>query len=420
MSNVATAELVTIGDELLIGQVIDTNSAWMGEQLGLIGVAVNRRTAIGDSHDAIIAALREAMVRCPLVIVTGGLGPTKDDITKKALCDMFACGMKEDADVLAHIGVLFARFGREVTELNRLQAQVPEACTTMHNANGTAPGMWFEHQGAILISLPGVPYEMKGIMTDVGLPRIKRHFSTPFILHRTILTMGMGESWLSERIAAWEDALPPGFKLAYLPSPGRVRLRLSATGTEDHVRAEMQRQVAGLEAIIPELIYGYDDETIEGVVGRLLLERSATLSTAESCTGGLVAHMVTSVSGSSAYFLGSIVAYSYEMKMQHLGVLPDTLTRHGAVSEQTVTEMAQGVCQATGSTFGIAISGIAGPAGGLPDKPVGTVWIAVHGPTGTLAKRYQFGDDRGRNIERSALTALNMLRKMLVGSVSGQ
>jgi nicotinamide-nucleotide amidase len=256
---------------------------------------------------------------------------------------------------------------------------------------------------------------MKGIMTDVGLPRIRAHFSTPFILHRTVLTMGMGESWLSERIAAWEDALPVGFKLAYLPSPGRVRLRLSATGSEANVRAEMIRQLARLEVIIPELIYGHDDETIESVVGRLLLERNATLSTAESCTGGLVAHMVTSVPGSSVYFLGSIVAYSYEMKMQHLGVHPDTLSLYGAVSEQAVREMATGVCLATGSTYGIAISGIAGPAGGLPDKPVGTVWIAVHGPDGTRAKRYQFGDDRGRNIERSALTALNMLRKVLVG-----
>lgn len=415
MQNVATAELVTIGDELLIGQVIDTNSAWLGEQLGLIGVAVTRRTAIGDSHNAIIATLQEAMARSPLVIVTGGLGPTKDDITKKALCDMFACGMREDAKVLEHIAGLFARFGRELTDLNRLQAQVPEASTAMHNANGTAPGMWFEHPGGILISLPGVPYEMKGIMTDVGLPRIRAHFSTPFILHRTVLTMGMGESWLSERIAAWEDALPVGFKLAYLPSPGRVRLRLSATGSEANVRAEMIRQLARLEVIIPELIYGHDDETIESVVGRLLLERNATLSTAESCTGGLVAHMVTSVPGSSVYFLGSIVAYSYEMKMQHLGVHPDTLSLYGAVSEQAVREMATGVCLATGSTYGIAISGIAGPAGGLPDKPVGTVWITVHGPDGTRAKRYQFGDDRGRNIERSALTALNMLRKVLVG-----
>jgi len=410
-----SAELITIGDELLIGQVIDTNSAWLGEQLGLIGVAVTRRTAIGDSHDTIISTLQESMARSPLVIVTGGLGPTKDDITKKALCEMFACGTKEDDEVLAHITRLFARFGREVTDLNRLQAQIPEACSAIHNANGTAPGMWFEHQGGILISLPGVPYEMKGIMTDAGLPRIRSFFSTPFILHRTILTMGMGESWLSERIAEWEDALPTGFKLAYLPSPGRVRLRISATGPEAEVRAEMLKQVTGLEAMIPQLIYGQENDTIESVVGRLLLERNATLSTAESCTGGLVAHMVTSVPGSSAYFLGSIVAYSYEMKMQHLGVLPETLTRYGAVSEETVREMALGVCKATGSKYGIAISGIAGPAGGLPDKPVGTVWIAVQGPQGTRAKRYQFGDDRGRNIERSAHTALNMLRKVLVG-----
>lgn len=412
--NSVRAEIITIGDELLIGQVIDTNSAWMAEQLNLIGISVWMRTAIGDEHQRIVDTLNLALSRSELVLVTGGLGPTKDDVTKKALCDVFDSSMVENEAVLHHIETLFARFGREVTAINRLQASVPKVCEVLHNANGTAPGMWFGREGKVLISMPGVPYEMKGIMTDVGLDRIRQHFNTPHILHRTILTMGMGESWLSERIASWEDALPEGFKLAYLPSPGRVRLRISALGSNaSQIATEMHRQVDALLKLIPELIYGFDDDTIEAVVGRELQNRRLTLATAESCTGGLIGHMLTSVSGSSGYYLGGVVSYSNEMKMNILGVDTEVLAAHGAVSEATVCAMAQGICKITGANFGVATSGVAGPTGGTADKPVGTVWIAICGPQGTLAKRYQFGDNRARNIERSALTALNMLRKAI-------
>lgn len=414
--NQVRAEIITIGDELLIGQVIDTNSAWLAEQLNYLGISVWLRTAIGDEHTLIVDTINQALVRSDLVLVTGGLGPTKDDVTKKALCQIFACPLVENAAVLVHIEQLFARFGREVTAINRMQASVPKACRVLHNANGTAPGMWFERDGKVLISLPGVPYEMKGIMTDEGLSGLKDHFRTPHILHRTILTMGMGESWLSERIAVWEDALPQGFKLAYLPSPGRVRLRISATGEhEAELTAEMERQVEELQKLIPELVYGFDDETIESVVGRELKSRQLTLATAESCTGGLIGHMITSVSGSSAYYLGGVVSYSNELKTNMLGVDPAILSTHGAVSEATVCAMAQGICTVTGAHFGVATSGVAGPTGGTDEKPVGTVWIAVHGPKGTVAKRFQFGDNRARNIERSALSALNMLRKAIQG-----
>jgi nicotinamide-nucleotide amidase len=409
------AEVITIGDEILIGQIVDTNSAWMAQKLNDIGAKVERITTISDGLDDIISALHDAQDRADLVLITGGLGPTKDDVTKKALAKYFDCGFTFYPQIAEHIAKLFARFGKEMSELNRLQAELPNACQPLQNNQGTAPGMWFEKRKTVFVSMPGVPYEMKGIMREHVMPRLKEKFNMPTILHRTVLTMGMGESWLSERIADWEDALPEGIKLAYLPSPGRVRLRLSAIGDDERtVSKKLEVEVQKLLLLIPELVYGYDDDTIESVVGELLREQGKTLSTSESCTGGLIAHKVTSISGSSDYYLGSVVSYANEVKMESLGVSEENLRKFGAVSEEVVRQMAEGVRSILKTDYSIATSGVAGPSGGTEEKPVGTVWIAVATPTGTIAKKYQFGHDRGRNIEISANTALNMLRKQLI------
>jgi len=413
-------EIITIGDEILIGQVVDTNSAWMAQQLNLIGAKVERIVSISDAHSQIVSAVAVAESRADVVLITGGLGPTKDDITKIALADHFNCGFTFHEEIAEHIARLFARFGKPLTDLNRLQAELPSACKPLQNHLGTAPGMWFERNGTVIVSMPGVPYEMKGLMQAHVLPMIKQKFNAPTILHRTILTIGMGESWLSERIADWEDALPKHIKLAYLPSPGRVRLRLSAYGQDESLlRTELAEQEQRLLALIPELVYGFDDDRLETVVGNQLRKMGRTLSTAESCTGGMVAHLITSISGSSEYFLGSVVSYANEVKMEMLGVKEETLSRVGAVSEEVVRQMAEGVRLRLKTDYAISTSGIAGPTGGSEEKPVGTVWIAVAGPNGTTAKRFQFGHIRERNIEISAYNALNMLRKELLKDESG-
>ena len=407
-------EIITIGDEILIGQIVDTNSAWMAQELNDIGAKVERIVTISDGMDEIVSALSEAEKRSDIVLITGGLGPTKDDVTKKALAQYFNCGFTFYPEIEAHIAKLFARFGREMSNLNSLQAELPSACEPLQNNQGTAPGMWFEQNGTVFVSMPGVPYEMKGLMQEHVLPRIKLTFNMPVIMHQTVLTMGMGESWLSERIAHWEDALPQGIKLAYLPSPGRVRLRLSAFGKDETSLAKtLQIEVDKLIAIIPELVYGFNTDTIEAVVGNLLREQGKTVSTAESCTGGLIAHKLTSISGSSDYFLGSVIAYANEIKMDSLGVSEQNLIDFGAVSEQVVIQMADGVKKRLKTDYAVATSGIAGPNGGTDEKPVGTVWIAVAGPNGTFAKKFLFGQNRERNIEIAANTALNLLRKTL-------
>ncbi|MCF8463692.1 MAG: competence/damage-inducible protein A [Flavobacteriales bacterium] len=409
------AEIITIGDEILIGQIVDTNSAWMAQQLNDIGVKVERIVTISDALEEITTVLSEAEKRADVVLITGGLGPTKDDVTKKALAQYFNCGFKFHTDIEAHIARLFARFGKEMSKLNSLQAELPSACEPLQNNQGTAPGMWFTQNNTIFVSMPGVPYEMKGLMNDHVLPRIKSTYALPTILHRTILTMGMGESWLSERIASWEDALPNHIKLAYLPSPGRVRLRLSAFGTDAAVLSHsLATEVAKITQLIPELIYGYDDDTIEAVVGQLLKAKCQTVSTAESCTGGMIAHKLTSISGSSDFYIGSIVSYANQVKISSLEVPESDIQTHGAVSEAVVTRMAEAVKAKMQTDFAIATSGIAGPTGGTEEKPVGTVWIAIAGPNGTIAKKYLFGQNRERNIEISANTALNMLRKQLI------
>ncbi|MGE0637489.1 MAG: competence/damage-inducible protein A [Bacteroidia bacterium] len=410
------AEIITIGDEILIGQIVDTNSAWMGEQLNLVGIKVHQITSVSDNAEHIVKALDEAKSRVDLILITGGLGPTKDDITKHTLVKYFNTSLRFDEEVHQHVKALFARFGREVTGVNLKQAEVPESCTVIHNANGTAPGMWFEENGKVFVSMPGVPYEMKKMMGTEILPRLKKKYSLPTIVHRTVLTQGIGESFLSEIIAEWENSLADkNIKLAYLPSPGMVRLRLSASGNDElALRKRVEEKVEELNKLIPQHIYGYEKDTLEQIVGRLLKEKKQTLSLAESCSGGLIAHLVTSVPGSSAYFMGGVVSYSYESKTNMLGVTTETLEKFGAVSEEVVTQMAEGARREFKTDWAVSASGIAGPDGGMEGKPVGTVWIAVAGPAGVKAKKFQFGGDRERNIQVTAITALNMLRKALI------
>lgn len=408
------AEIITIGDELLIGQVIDTNSAWMAEQLNKVGVRVHQITSISDDRKHILSTLKEASHRANLILITGGLGPTKDDITKASLCEFFETVLVFSDAAYRNVERLFALRGMPVTELNRLQAMVPENCKVLENPQGTAAGLWFEKEGRIFVSMPGVPFEMKAIMELHVLPKLLADFDR-IILHRTILTEGIGESLLASRIGPWEDALPPFIKLAYLPQPGMVRLRLTATGTDkDLLHLAIQKAVEELMPLAGNYIFGYDHDTMESVVGRLLREKGKTLSTAESCTGGNIAQLITSVSGSSDYFKGSVVAYSNEIKESVLGVPHQTLLDHGAVSEQTVVAMAEGIKKRFETDYAIAVSGIAGPGGGTDEKPVGTIWIAVATPEQTLAKKFLFGDHRGRNIRKASLAALNLLRKELV------
>jgi nicotinamide-nucleotide amidase len=408
------AEIITIGDEILIGQIVDTNSAWMGQQLNDVGIKVHQITSVSDNREHILLALNEARQRVQIVLITGGLGPTKDDITKKTLCEYFNVDLTFNTEVYKDIEHLFSIRGREVTPINRKQAEVPSNCIPLQNRVGTAPGMWFDDKGCLFISMPGVPYEMEYLMKNEVIPRLKQKFKTPFILHRTLLTQGIGESFLSEKIADFEDALPTGFKLAYLPSPGMVRLRLTASGEESHIRETMSKLSAELEEQIKDYLYGYDEDSIEEILGKLLQEKNLTISTAESCTGGYIAHLLTSVPGSSAYYMGSTVTYSYKSKSDILGIPVELINTHGAVSEEVVIAMAEGVRKKFGTDCSIATSGIAGPAGGTPEKPVGLVWIGICTPTRTFARKVMLGNDRLRTIKVAAGTSINMLRKALL------
>jgi nicotinamide-nucleotide amidase len=409
------AEIITIGDELLIGQVIDTNSAWMAEQLNSIGIRVQQITSIPDERDHILKTLKEASTRAELILMTGGLGPTRDDITKQTLCDYFGSDLVFSEDAFRNVERLFSARGMAVTELNRRQAMVPACCRVIPNPNGTAPGMRFDQEGIIYISMPGVPFEMKAMMEQEILPSLEGTHGQ-VILHRTILTEGLGESYLAALIEPWEDALPTFIKLAYLPQPGMVRLRLSARGTDRAVLEQAVRKAeTDLFAYAGKYIYGFGEDTMESVVGKLLLGKGWTLSTAESCTGGNIAQLITSVAGSSDYFKGSVVAYSNAVKEEFLGVPRETLETAGAVSEATVLAMVAGIRNRFGTECAIAVSGIAGPGGGTPEKPVGTTWIAVATPSGIIAKKFLFGDHRGRNIRRASVSALNMLRLQLIG-----
>ena len=405
------AEIISIGDELLIGQVVNTNASWLAENLNLAGVKVNRIIVLPDSFDELIYGLSESLQRADLIIATGGLGPTKDDITKTVLCKLFDSRLIIDESILAGIEVFFRKRGYSLTELNRKQAEVPHNCTPLENEMGTAPGLWFEKNGKILVSVPGVPFEMKELFTKKILPRIKSRIHSQFIVHKTVLTQGIGESFLADKIKVWEENLPENIRLAYLPQPGIVRLRLTATGEDETiVHCLIENEVNKLRGIIGDLIFGYDNDTLESMIGTLLLRSGRTLSTAESCTGGYIAHLITSVAGSSAYYKGSVISYSNEIKTGFLNVKEEILITCGAVSEETVIQMAENIRKKFITDYSIAVSGIAGPDGGTEEKPVGTVWIAVATPEKTITKKFLFGDNRLRNIQRASISALNLLR----------
>lgn len=409
------AEIITVGDELLIGQTVDTNSAWMGMQLSMRGIRVNRITSVSDRKEEIVSALGEALKRAPLVLITGGLGPTSDDITKQTLAEFFDTKLVLNQDVLAEVTQRITRRNLEMNENNRRQAMVPENCRVLVNHAGTAPGMLFEKDGKIIVSMPGVPSEMKHIMQEHVLPLVSSMAGGRTIIHRNIMTYGTFEAKLAERLETFETELPAMVKLAYLPAQGVIKLRLTSTGDDyELVRKTVDEQVRKLYGIIPDVIYGEDEVTLEETVGKLLFDNKLTVSTAESCTGGRIASMITTVPGSSAWFRGSVVAYDNSIKTGVLGVDPVIISRHGAVSEETVRAMAAGMRKLAATDYSVAVTGIAGPTGGTPDKPVGTVWIAVASPGGVVAEKHRFADDRQVNISRSASTALNLLRKQII------
>jgi nicotinamide-nucleotide amidase len=416
------AEIITIGDEILIGQIVDTNSAWMAMQLNMAGIKVKQISSVSDDKAHIVKAIREAEERADLILMTGGLGPTKDDITKNTLADYFNSKLVINEQVLAMVTEFFSKRGRELTELNRKQAEVPENCTVIMNYNGTAPGMWFGQKGKIYISMPGVPFEMQAIMSDYVIPELRRKFELPEIYHRSVLTNGIGESFLAERIEAWEDKLAEkNIRLAYLPSPGIVKLRLSASGKDAaQLKKEVDTAVEELQPIIDDYIFGYEEygkepEQLEHIIAKLFIEKGLKLALAESCTGGYISHLVTSVAGCSAYYQGCIVPYHNAFKQELLQVDPGVFETDGAVSEACVVQMAQHALKKFGSDVALAVSGIAGPGGGTEEKPVGTVWIAVASKERIVAKLFQFGTDRNRNIRMTAISGLNMLRKFVLG-----
>jgi nicotinamide-nucleotide amidase len=414
------AEIITIGDEILIGQIVDTNSAWMAQELNKIGIDVKQISSVSDNRDHILKALDEARSRAGIVLITGGLGPTRDDITKAALCTYFGTELVFNESVYQDVEKIFARFGKTVNAINKQQAEIPSNATPLHNLQGTAPGMWFEDRGTVFVSMPGVPYEMKGIMTQEVLPRLKNKFTLPHILHRTILTQGIGESDLAEKISQWEDSLAPlHIRLAYLPSPNKVRLRMTVSGKEraplEKLLQQKERELSGL---IATYIFGFDDEKLQEIIGQELRKRGEKLGLAESCTGGYISHLITQIAGCSDYYEGSFITYSYEQKESLLGVKRATLEKFGAVSQEVVEEMASGAASRLNVQHAIAVSGIAGPSGGTEDKPVGTVWIGIASNGKLYSKRFLFGHNRERNIEASSEAALNMLRKILIPAQS--
>ena len=405
-----SASIITIGDELLIGQTIDTNSAWMAQELNKIGVWVKRRVAVGDNRQDIWQALDNESTEAEIILITGGLGPTADDITKPLLCDYFGGKMIVNEEVLQHVTTIFRRLNRPLIDRNLKQAEVPDVCEVLMNERGTAPGMLFRKGKKIFVSMPGVPHEMKGLMSKKVLPLLQAEFQMPFILHRTLLTAGVGESFIAEKIQNWEEALPEAVKLAYLPNYGMVRLRLTTqTNEKEKAEQELDRLFVELQELVKEWLIIDKEEPLEKALGDLLIIKNKSLSTAESCSGGYIAHLLTSVPGSSLYFKGTVVAYSYDAKETILGVKHETLEAKGAVSEETITEMFNGLMNATTADYGIATSGIMGPGGGTEDKPVGTVWVAVGSREKMVAKRLHFRFDRAKNIELTATNALLML-----------
>ena len=414
------ATILNIGDELLIGQVVNTNASTMAKMLTEAGMEVVRTLVVGDNRDEIWNAVDEGMKTSDAVLVTGGLGPTKDDITKKLLCEYFGSELVESAVALDNVKRIFAARGYELTPVNRAQALVPKCCEVLNNDLGTAPCMWFERDGQVLVSLPGVPFEMDWLMRNRVIPKLQEHFRTGRIVTKNILVQGIGESFLSDLIEPWELALPKNVKLAYLPVAGMVKLRLTERINPESPESPDNPDIPGIPGVLPGLyalagkyIVGEDCETLAELVHKTLTKQGKTLATAESCTGGTIASRLTALAGASAYFRGGVVAYSNEVKECALGVKHETLTAHGAVSEETVREMAEGVRQRLGADYAIATTGIAGPGGGTPEKPVGTVWVAVSTPERTVAQLMHYGDRRQQTIDRTANQAYAMLVKEL-------
>lgn len=406
-------EIITIGDEILLGQTQDTNSSWLGRELDKDGFKLARITTIPDDKEVIKKALEDALEKSQVVFTTGGLGPTSDDKTKQALCEFFQCGLRFDEEAFAMINSIFSARGLVVTEKNSGQADLPEACLTILNEYGTASGMWFNKEDKVIISMPGVPHEMKHLASKV-IPKLKEKFQTKVFYHKTVITQGIGESFLSDLLQEWEKDLPPNMKLAYLPDAAMVRLRITATGdNRDKLENEVSGELLELKELIDEYIIGYDEQSLAELVARELLKRKQTIAFAESCTGGFLSHLITKIPGCSAYFEGSLVVYSYEAKEKFLGVKNETLNKFGAVSSETVIEMAKGIISRFGTDYSIAISGIAGPTGGTKEKPVGTVYIAIADKDSCEAQRFSFGDKRDRNIAKSANTALSLLLKKI-------
>jgi nicotinamide-nucleotide amidase len=415
MHQSVNAEIISIGDELLYGQIMDTNSKWLSEEMDKIGIRVVRRTTVGDEEKSLLEAFNAASRRADVILMTGGLGPTKDDLTKQLLASYFGSSLKLYPEALEDVRKLFESRGRELTDTNRGQAYLPSNCTYIRNAVGTAPGMWFEEAGKIWMSMPGVPHEMKYLMEQEVIPRLKKVYRLPVIYHKLIRTVGIGESWLSDAISDWEEKLPEHIRLAYLPSLGEVKLRLTAFGTDqDRLSREVEEQIDRLKLLIPQYIYGYNQETLPVAVGHLLATRGETLALAESCTGGYISHLITGIAGSSNYFNGGIIPYHNAYKEGVLGVSGAVLARDGAVSEATVIEMATQVRKKFNASYGLSSSGIAGPGGGTAEKPVGLVWIACNDGTRCFTKKLQLTQDRTVNIHLTAIAALNLLRKTIL------
>ncbi|MFA5298845.1 MAG: competence/damage-inducible protein A [Lutibacter sp.] len=410
------AEIITIGDEILIGQILDTNSKWIAEELNKIGLSVYQITSIQDDKEHILKAIKEAQSNADIVIITGGLGPTKDDITKLTLVEYFKDTLVLNKEIEAHIKQLFAKINYPFTEVNRNQALVPSTCVALKNEFGTAPGMWFQKNNNVLVSLPGVPFEMKGLMLQSVLPKLQATFSLSFILHKTILTYGMGESMLAEKIEDWETHLPSFIKLAYLPSFGSVRLRLSAKGaTMEMLSNGISKEMEKLVKLIPDIIGGFEEnETIEEAIGKLLTEKNQTLSVAESCTGGNIAKIITSVPGASNYFMGAVVAYQANIKINELNVSKNLIEKYSVVSAQVAEAMAKGIQQKYNTDYAVATTGNAGPTTDKTDKTVGTVFIAIATPTTVFSEEFSFGEPREKVIGRASNKALELLRKEIL------
>jgi len=408
------AQIISIGDELLIGQVVNTNASWIASELYELGIEVSSIITISDNSNSIIKAIKSTLGSSDIIIITGGLGPTNDDITKKTLSDFFELPLVFDKKTYNRIESFFKQRGLEVTELNKLQAEVLFGCTVVPNHCGTASGMWIENNGKYIIALPGVPFEMQAMMKNNILPKLSGINETK-TFKKTVLICGIGESFLADKIKKWELSLPEKIKLAYLPQPGIIRLRLSTKGVKnENIESSVLKEIEKLNKIIPEYIFGYDNDNITEIVAKLLIEKGKSLSVAESCTGGYISHLFTLIPGSSKYFKGGIIAYSNELKLNSLGVCSETIEKYGAVSEQTVVEMAFGAIKKFNTDFAIAVSGIAGPDGGTADKPVGTIWVAVIYKDIIVTQKFLHGEERSRNISKAALSAINILRKLLI------